>query len=616
MWVGKCLISGVASSVLTIAVGLPCWGEPVPSPTSSTRTTVDPDGLNVLVSGGDRAGQNLYHSFEDFSVPEQMSVEFATPTDVQNIIGRVVGDRISTIDGAIAVTDSNATLFLINPNGILFGENARLNVNGSFVAATADELLFADGLTFGVSEPAAEPLLSTTLPVGVQFGANPGDIQHRSQFALPPPPGGPPFPIPIGLTVAPGATLALVGGHVSVAGAPPDPSSPIPVPSFATFVAPEQGRIDIGSVGGNERVALAKIDVGWQLGYEDVATFRDISLSLASVRSAGTVILQGRHIEIANGSQVTVENLGSDPVGGLQAIASESLTVENAGLFSITGTSGDAGGVMLQADRVRLGQSGQIDSSTQGGGRGGNVTIRARSVVLDGGAPPSGGSRITTNASANGRAGDVTIAAATVELANGGAITSSASPDPFLMSSGVVQSGNGGNITIKAKESVDLVGQTPQMESEDISSPTDSAPVRRVGLFSETLAGARGNGGNIVVRTDRMTVTGGAEISVDADAGSLGRAGSIAIAAESDVSFLGEGSGIFATGLNAELAGSLDVTARRVVVRDGATLSVSNLGSGDAGDLTVDATSLAIAESGQLSAETASGDGGDIAIVL
>ncbi|GEM_PF-2448128 len=93
-----------------------------------------------LIEGGASLNDNLFHSFSEFNVNELQNVYFANPTGINNILTRVTGNNSSNINGTLGV-DGNANLFLINPQGILFGNNAKLDLNGSFLATTAEEVL-------------------------------------------------------------------------------------------------------------------------------------------------------------------------------------------------------------------------------------------------------------------------------------------------------------------------------------------------------------------------------------------------------------------------------------------------------------------------------------------
>lgn len=97
---------------------------------------------------GQQRGGNLFHSFETFNIAIDESATFTGPSAVNNVIGRVTGERASTIDGMLRLTILDANLFLLNPQGVVFGPNARLDVDGSFHASTANALRFEDGATF------------------------------------------------------------------------------------------------------------------------------------------------------------------------------------------------------------------------------------------------------------------------------------------------------------------------------------------------------------------------------------------------------------------------------------------------------------------------------------
>jgi filamentous hemagglutinin family protein len=121
------------------------------------------------ITGGTQVGVNQFHSFQDFSVPTGNTAHFDTAPNVVNAIARVTGSNISNIDG-ILKTNGTTNLYFVNPNGIVFGVNARLDIAGSFSASTANSIKFSDGSEFSATNPQAPPLLNVTIPLGLQYG--------------------------------------------------------------------------------------------------------------------------------------------------------------------------------------------------------------------------------------------------------------------------------------------------------------------------------------------------------------------------------------------------------------------------------------------------------------
>lgn len=111
---------------------------------------------------------------------------------------RVTGGNASNILATLGVLGP-ANLFLINPNGIIFGPNAHLDMGGSFVASTANSLVFDNGLEFSATNPLSPPLLTVNIPVGLRLRENSASIVNQSSAVLYLPQTN---------------TLALVGGNV------------------------------------------------------------------------------------------------------------------------------------------------------------------------------------------------------------------------------------------------------------------------------------------------------------------------------------------------------------------------------------------------------------------
>ena len=147
----------------------------------SEKSIVTPDNINNIdsdkITGGAVRGSNLFHSFQEFSIPEGRGAYFDNPAVIQNIFSRVTGNNPSEILGTMGVL-GEANLFFMNPNGIIFGENSRLDLKGSFLATTADSILFPNDNKFSALNPDTPPLLTVEVqqPVGLQFEGKPGII--------------------------------------------------------------------------------------------------------------------------------------------------------------------------------------------------------------------------------------------------------------------------------------------------------------------------------------------------------------------------------------------------------------------------------------------------------
>ena len=542
---------------------------------STNVKTTDNENFNII--GGERAGDNLFHSFERFSVPKGGSAYFDNVSTIQNIFSRVTGGSVSDIDGLIK-TNGGANLFLINPNGLIFGENAELNVGGSFIATTADSINFVDG-KFSALDTQREPLLSINVPRGLQFGENPGRIDV-SFIEI----GSDGFPIDE-LRVDDGKTLSLAGGDLQI---------------NSVKLLARGGRIELGSVGSFSFIDLTQVSEGWALGYKQVQNFQNIQLSQAVVNAtelsgkipSGNIQLRGREITIAN-SELSGINLANDSGGNMLINATDSLLINNSNLLTNTFELGkQAGNIKIETKRFSLINGAKITASSDGKGKGGSITINAsdsfdiignNSLTL-----------VSTRANQDGDAGNISISTKKLNVRDGGRISSS-----------TFNQGDGGNIKIDASESVEITGQG-ESENGLFSS----------GLYAQTrtvspLVIATGDGGTVTVNTRSLNIQEGGSISVSAVDGSEGKAGSLNINALESININGSGSTLLAISESSQPAGNLSINTDRLTVTNGGEINVSATGTGEAGSLNINAQDIVL-DRGTLTAETQAGDKGNI----
>lgn len=176
-------------SVIVALTSIPALAQITPDATlGAERSRITP-GINVqglpadLIEGGAVRDTSLFHSFLEFNVNNGQRVYFASPTGIETIFSRVTGNNASTIQGTLGV-NGHANLFFLNPNGLIFGPNAKLDINGSFLATTGNSFVFPGGIEFSTTNPQAPPLLSIKVPLGVQYGSQPGNITNAGTLSV------------------------------------------------------------------------------------------------------------------------------------------------------------------------------------------------------------------------------------------------------------------------------------------------------------------------------------------------------------------------------------------------------------------------------------------------
>jgi filamentous hemagglutinin family protein len=144
------------------------------------------DAQRDRIDGGALRGETLFHSFEQFSILENRGVYFANPEVVNTIFSRVTGEDPSNLFGTLGVL-GNADLVFLNPNGIIFGPNAQLDLQGGLTATTANAVTLPGGERFSATNPIVPPLITVNIaaPSGLIFeGAESGDITSSATLAV------------------------------------------------------------------------------------------------------------------------------------------------------------------------------------------------------------------------------------------------------------------------------------------------------------------------------------------------------------------------------------------------------------------------------------------------
>ncbi|MDF5731612.1 MAG: filamentous hemagglutinin N-terminal domain-containing protein [Rhizonema sp. PD38] len=494
-----------------------------PDRTLPNNSSVTINGSVFNITGGTQAGRNLFHSFQQFSVPTGGTASFNNGLDIQNIISRVTGGEVSNIDGIIRALGT-ANLFFLNPNGIVFGKNASLNVGGSFLATTANAIQFGNQGTFSASVP-DNPALLTVNPSALLYNqiVTGASIQNNSQTTV--------NSSATGLQVSEGKSLLLAGGNVNLDG--------------GGLIA-SGGRVELASLGAPGTIGLnAAGDTG-----------NTLSLTVPGGVQRGNVSL-------SNQSFINVSGEG----GGDIAINAGNLKISNSFLFAGIGTglgnsNTKAGDINITVDAISLTDSAQIDSFNGGKGDAGDILITARDAIsLDN--QSILGSYVLSGSEGNG--GNINITTGSLFASNGG-----------LLSSTITGKGKAGNVTIIARDVVSFDGLNS-------------------GLFSNVQAGAVGNGGNVNITANSLSLTNGGQLNTsilqafDTLAGGQGIGGSINLNVANTLTISGTNSAIFANLGSGAIGrgGDINIQARNIFVRDGGLLNSSTSGTGNSGNITI-----------------------------
>ncbi len=613
------LVGGLVFGIELLAGVHLAAANPIPDQTLPQPSRVVQTGRRATITDGTRRGRNLFHSFREFSVAPGESASFqGIDPDITNIFARVTDRHASQIHGLIETLNANgqistANLFLLNPNGIVFGKAAELRIGGSFTATTANRINFADGTQFSAVRPQAA-LLSISTPVGLQFGRHPEPIINRSIARLQDESGnlildtaGIPF---LGLLGSPNQTLALVGGDVTITGR----------------VRTEGGRIEIGSLAGAGEVALRPTAAGWNFSYEPAGEFGDLRLLNGSLISngnpGGEIQLQANRLILRGIAEIgsTSYRDSTKPGGALTVRAADSIRLQQTGSLN-TSTRGTAraGDIILSTSRLAIQSGAQLGSFTSAEGRGGDVTIQAaKSVTVEGLDEatdldsPLSLIFSQSNPETTGRAGNIRIDTDQLMVQNGGQI-----------STNTFGTGNAGNLSIRASQ-IDL-SETAVAADGQLLRNNDGIPLSG-GLFVGTGVGSSGRGGRLQIETESLRLRDGA--IVQATTYGSGAAGDISVQARQSIEVTGRSS---VGNLPARIAatsggvpGLITAESRQATGRGGSlmlsspNLTVSNQGiitvnsasarSPGAGTIRITADQVQLDRQGQISAQTESGN--------
>jgi filamentous hemagglutinin family protein len=572
---------------------------------------------------GQQHGGNLFHSFQYFNLNRAESATFSGPNSVNNVISRVTGGNPSNLDGTIRSTIPNADMYFLNPYGIMFGPNARLDVQGSFHASTAHYLRLGEGGRFDARYPNNSIL--TLAPIEA-FGF----LDHQVASISVTGEGKEIIQSdwngePTGLKVPTNQTLSLIGGDIEIsqgnyisntsrfAFSPFKPTGSLGAPG---------GRINLASVASRGEIMLTpdELDISQ---FDQLGDIRISSKSLIDVtgNALGQLFIRGSRLFVNDNSFIQTEIIDEGEASLAEAknnpisidIKVQDLSLLNASrIFNTTRSTTHAGDISIQADKITLANRSRLGSNTLSTGNAGNVLIQSHHISISNGgifsvSTSTGNSgqisiqtndlimtdrgRIGTDTISTGQGGNISIQSNQISLEEGGRI-----------SSGTLGEGHAGQIHIQANDQIIITGAKKQTDTalggfaSAILSSTE--PVRFLhGKMNQSVGGA---GGDILLEAKELVLAQGGLIvssTIATEGEESGQAGNITLHLSgalklSGINPYGEnlegfGSGIYASakGENTGKAGNISITAESLLINEGAVISSATEGHSPGGDI-------------------------------
>ncbi|MBF0379193.1 MAG: filamentous hemagglutinin N-terminal domain-containing protein [Desulfamplus sp.] len=568
----------------------------------AAKTLTGPD-YTIPETLGTLKGDNLFHSFEKFSIKTQESATFTGSDSIKNVISRVTGGEKSEIDGTLRSNVGKADFYFINPSGVVFGENAKVDVPAAFHVSTANELKFKDGTSFEASK-SKQSTLTQAAPESFGFlGTQSTSIEINGST----------------LEFKPESKVSLTSSKdITIKGTEKE-----------TTTESETKQASLTSVGGEIELKAegdlmldnATVESSGNGGGKITVKADSVKLqnnskiyadNTGNKNSEGGIAVEvDKKIELVNGSAISIATFSKGYAGDIR-INSENMKIDGKSSSKFTGisnyvetgSSGKAGTVEITvAEYLELVNRGIIKSDTFSKGDAGDVKINAGNVKIDG---QGSYAAILNNSSqgSEGNAGKLEISVdGLLEISDGGQICSIT----------VSKNGNAGNISINAEEMIidgnndftGIMGQSRE-NSKGKAGEVNIAVADNLQLENNATIASRNSSNGTEGTSGKVYVTVGNTLKILKDSEitsstwSKGDAGGVSIKA-GELIIDGQGGEEF-VGITSQARkgsegnpGPVEVNVDGTIkLIDGATISSDTESKADAGEVTVNAANLII----------------------
>ncbi len=405
---------------------------------------------------------NMALDWQNFDIAAHEQVNFVQPSASSSVLNRILDQNPSIILGQL---NANGRVFLMNPNGMIFGESARINV-GSLVATSLDidtNDFMNDRLT---------------------FTGEGGAIVNRGL-----------------INAATGGSVSLMGGSVSNEG----------------IIVAEAGEVNLAS---GSKMTLDFDGDGLIRFQVDEGMLHNATGSDAAVNNSGSISAAGGQVlltgkaardvfsQVVNNEGV-IEAGSIVSEGGVIRLVGVGGDVYNSGTLDVSSTAGTGGNIDVLGDRVALTGNATLDASgTTGGGQ-----IRV-------GGDYQGSNADIQNASRTYVGANATLIADATDTGDGGRVIvwSDDGTQYYgdISARGGVNGGDGGFAEVSGKAYLDFTG------TADLTAAAGSTGTLLLDPLNITISNASTTNGDLITDHDEFADNAGNDSVInDLDLSSL-----------------------------------------------------------------------------------------------